>query len=188
MVICKLEVQWHIQHSHGPRFAFMKWPATTVELAPDDLPIQCNQRGIYRERDKKHPRRKSPHRHNMGNNGWAYGKNRARLRWTGKKSQRHVYKGYVKKPEIYIKAVIRSEINFWKAFGILIRRETNVSRPIKFVNIIQRSILILLQIPFITAPFVFFINQRKRETGRTAIKHCLFSLLHIFWLSACLSW
>jgi len=34
----------------------------------------------------------------------------------------------LKKPEIYIKAVIRSEINFWKAFGILIRRETNVSR------------------------------------------------------------
>jgi len=86
----------------------------------------------------------------------------------------------LKKPEIYIKAVIRSEINFWKAFGILIRRETNVSRPIKFVNIIQRSILILLQIPFITAPFVFFINQRKRENRPDSHKHCLFSLLHIF--------
>jgi len=69
----------------------------------------------------------------------------------------------LKKPEIYIKAVIRSEINFWKAFGILIRRETNVSRPIKFVNIIQRSILILLQSLHNSTICILHKSAKKRK-------------------------
>lgn len=147
----------------GRGFAFMEMAGDYIELAPDDYPYNVIKEVYIRERDKN-IQDGNPHIDTiwgitdelMEKTGLGYDE-------LAKKVKDMCIKVMLKKPEIYIKAVIRSEINFWKTFGILIRRETNVSRPIKFVNIIQRSILILLQIPFITAPFVFFINQRKRE-------------------------
>jgi len=145
----------------GRGFAFMEMAGDYIELAPDDYPYNIIKEIYIRERDEN-IQNGNPHIDTIwGITDELMEKTGLSYEELAQKVKDMCIKVMLKKPDIYIKAIIRSEINFWKTFGILIRTETNVPRPIKLVNIIQRYILILVQVPFIIAPVVFFIRWRK---------------------------
>ncbi|WP_265445299.1 hypothetical protein [Acetivibrio straminisolvens] len=147
----------------GRGFAFMEMAGGYIELAPDDYPYNVIKEVYIRERDKN-IRNGIPHIDTIwGITDELQEKTGLSYDELSQKVKDMCIKVMLKKPEIYIKAVIRSEINFWKTFGILIMTEANVPTPIKLVNIIQRGILILLQIPFIIAPIIFFINWKRKN-------------------------
>ncbi|RXE57949.1 hypothetical protein EFD62_14710 [Acetivibrio mesophilus] len=163
----------------GRGFAFMEMAGDYIELAPNDYPYNVIKEVYIRERDKN-IREGTPHIDTI----WAItdelqektGLNYEEL---SKKVKDMCIKVMLKKPDVYFRAVLRSEVNFWKTFGILIRTETGVPMPVRFINILQRSILILLQLPFLVAPLVFFIT--RRQTGKKISNNILlvFSLVYI---------
>jgi len=103
----------------GRGFAFMEMAGDYIELAPDDYPYNVIKEVYIRERDKN-IQDGNPHIDTiwgitdelMEKTGLGYDE-------LAKKVKDMCIKVMLKKPEIYIKAVIRSEINFWKALESL---------------------------------------------------------------------
>ena len=89
-------------------------------------------------------------------------------------------------PNIYIKSVIRSMKNFWQTFGILIFTKSNTSTVIKHINIVQRGILILLQIPFCFHSNIFW-KRKKLAHNRDVLLICSFVYILIVGISILIS-
>lgn len=90
-------------------------------------------------------------------------------------------------PNIYIKSVIESMKNFWQTFGILIFTKSNTSTVIKHINIVQRGILILLQIPFLFSPLIYFGKRKKLAHNRDVLLICSFVYILIVGISILIS-
>lgn len=150
----------------GRGFATMEMAGDYIEIASNDYPYNIIKEVYIRERD----------------NNIRYGVSHIDTIWgityelqakTGlsynelsEEVRKMCTEVMLKKPEIYIKSVISSEINFWKTFGILFSDNQNTNSFIKNINIVQRVILILIEILFLIAPIVYKIkkiNTIKRE-------------------------
>lgn len=163
----------------GRGFAFMEMAGDYIELAPNDYPYNVIKEVYIRERDKN-IQNGNPHIDTIwGITDELEEKTGLSYEELSHKVKDACIKVILKKPDIYFKAVLRSEVNFWKTFGILMRTETNVPTPIKFINIVQRGILILLQVPFIIAPLIFFINRKQAKKKNSNTILLIFSLVYI---------
>ena len=164
----------------------MEMAGDFIEQAPDGYPYNIIKDVYIRERDKN-IKNGAPHIDTIWGitdelqekTGLSYNELSQEVR----KMCMHVM---LKNPSIYIKSVIRSMTIFWKTFGILIFTESNTSTIIKYINIIQRLILILLQIPFLLSPLVYFI-KRKVEHNRDLLLICSFVYILILTISILIS-
>ena len=171
----------------GRGFAAMEMAGDFIEQAPDGYPYNIIKDVYIRERDKN-IKNGAPHIDTIWGitdelqekTGLSYNELSQEVR----KMCMHVM---LKNPSIYIKSVIRSMTIFWKTFGILILTESNTSTIIKYINIIQRLILILLQIPFLLSPLVYFIKRKRVKHNRDLLLICSFVYILIITISILIS-
>lgn len=163
----------------GRGFAAMEMAGEHIELSPDTYPYNIIKEVYIRER----------------NNSIGYGNPHIDVIW-GITDELQTKTGLsynelsdevmnmclqviLQKPEIYIKSFIRSQINFWKTFGLLIFTKTDVPHIIKNINIIQRCILFILQIPFLLAPVVYILNKKRGSEVQDKMVLLIFSYVYV---------
>jgi len=66
------------------------------------------------------------------------------------------------KPLVYLKAVVTSQLSFWRAPGLL-NTDNSVPAVIKYTNLAQRIFLIFMEITFLLIPFIYLFLKRKRQ-------------------------
>ncbi len=163
----------------GRGFAAMEMAGDYIELSPDTYPYNIIKEVYIRERDSSIGYG-NPHidviwgitDELQTKTGLSYDK-------LSEEVKKMCLKVILQKPEIYIKSFMRSQINFWKTFGLLIFTESNVPHIIKNINIAQRCVLFMLQIPFLFAPVVFLVRKKKAREIRNNTILLIFSYVYL---------
>lgn len=171
----------------GRGFAAMEMAGEYIECASDDYPYNTIKEVYIRERDNN-IRNGAPHIDTIWGitdeiqekTGFSYNE-------LSKEVRKMCTQVMLENPNIYIKSVIRSMKNFWQTFGILIFTKSNTSTVIKHINIVQRGILILLQIPFLFSPLIYFGKRKKLAHNRDVLLICSFVYILIVGISILIS-
>lgn len=171
----------------GRGFAAMEMAGDYIEYASDDHPYNIIKEVYIRERDIN-IRNGAPHIDTIwGITDELQEKTGLSYNELSKEVKKMCTQVMLKKPDIYFKSVIRSMINFWKTFGRPIFTESNISTPIKYINIVQRCILILLQLPFLFSPLAYLIRRKKLKLNGYVRLICSFVYILIIGISILIS-